>query len=96
MQENLFIVLISTEMSYLERVCSIVHILICLPTRWLAANYRKLSSHNMYVRSMGRIEYVLEGELGYILSDGRIFLYDDFMMKVFQLHNEIHPFQLYC
>ena len=50
----------------------------------------------MYLRSMGRIEYVLEGELGYILSDGRLFLYDDFMMKVFQLHNEIHPFQLYC
>jgi hypothetical protein len=38
LQENIFIILSSSEMVALSRGCSIVHISICLPTRWLAGN----------------------------------------------------------
>ena len=46
LQENLFIILSSSEMTALARVCSIVHLSICLPIRWLANNSHKLAEYN--------------------------------------------------
>ena len=60
LQENLFVVLSSSEMIALARVCAIIHLSICLPTRWLAGNSHKLAEYNWSVRSMGRIVDMLD------------------------------------
>ena len=39
LQENLLIILSSCEMTALARVCTIIHLSICLPTRWLAGKF---------------------------------------------------------
>ena len=55
LQYNIFIILSSLEMTVLARLCDIIHITICLPTRWLAGNCHILDYYNWSVRSMGRI-----------------------------------------
>ena len=63
LQENLFIILSSVEMTALARLCSIVHLSICLPLRWLAGNSHKLERYNWSVRSMGHAVDCLEDAL---------------------------------
>ena len=41
------------EMTMLERFCDIIHIIICLLTRWLAGNCHILADFNWYVLPMG-------------------------------------------
>ena len=55
LQENIFIILSSLEMTALARLCDIIHITICLPTRWLAGSCHILSCYNCSVLSMGRM-----------------------------------------
>ena len=52
-QENIFIILSSLEMTVLARFCGIIYITICMLTRWLSGKYHILSYCNWSVRSMG-------------------------------------------
>ena len=96
LQENLFIILSSCEMTALARVCSIVHLSICLPIRWLAGNLHKLSNYNWSVRSMGRVVDLLETALESIENNGNLILDEAFMMGIFdELLHMLPPFAEY-
>ena len=59
LQDNIFIILSSFEISALARLCAIIYITICLPTLWLAGNCHILSVNNWYLRSIGIMAYEL-------------------------------------
>ena len=63
LQENLSIVLTSVEMVVLSRIYAIVHLSICLPIRWLAANSHTLAKYSWSIQSMGRVVDILEKSL---------------------------------
>ena len=60
LQENIFVILSSSEMTALARVCAIIYLSVCVPTRWLAGNTHKLAQYNWSVYSMGRMVDLLE------------------------------------
>ena len=96
LQGNLFIFLSSTEMTALERVCSIVHLSVCLPTRWLAGNTHKLAEYNWSVYSMGRVIDLLEKAMESIENNGQLILDETFMMNIFnELVIELPPLSNY-
>ena len=96
LQENLFILLSSCEMIALARVCSIVHIAICLPSRWLAGNTHKLAQYDWSVRSMGRMVDLLQKALVEVAADGQKMLDESFMMGIFdELIDELPPLKEY-
>ena len=70
LQENLFIILSSCEMLALARVCSIIHLSICIPTRWLVGNTQELEEFDWSVRSMGKIVDILDVVLVEIINYG--------------------------
>ena len=55
LQENIFITILSLKTTALSRFSDIIHITICLPTRWLVGNCHILDDYNWYVRSIGKI-----------------------------------------
>ena len=96
LQENLFIILSSCEMTALARVCTIIHLSICLPTRWLAGNSHKLSDYDWSVRSMGQMIDLLEKALEEIEKDGTLIVNESFMMVIFnELIEKLPPFKEY-
>ena len=96
LQENLFVILTSCEMISLARVCSIIHLYIYLPTRWLAGNCHKLGNHNWSVRSMGIMVDILEQSLMTLENNGEYILDEVFMMGILQeLYIKLPPFAEY-
>ena len=96
LQENLFVILSSCEMMALSRVCSIIHIAVCLPLRWLAGNSHKLKRYDWSVRSMGKCIDLLEKALELITDNGSYILDEYFMMGIFNtLHEQLPPFSDY-
>ena len=96
LQENLFIILSSLDMVAQARICSIVHLSICLPMRWLAGNSHKLAEYDWSVRSMGRAADMLQTALEAIEADPHLFLDQDFMFGIFdKLIDELPPFKAY-
>ena len=77
----------------LTRVCSIVHLAISLPIRWLAASSHTLVAHNWSVRSMGRAFDILENSLDQNIKDKSLFLNKNFMMGILNiLYDELPSF----
>lgn len=83
LRENLWIIFSSREMTALFRLLAIMHLSICIPIRWLAANTHKLSESSWSVRSMGRVVDVLEGALDKIVNKTHSVLDEGFMMDMF-------------
>ena len=52
LQDIICIILLSLEMTALKRLFVIIHITICLSTRWLAGKCHIFADYNWYVRSM--------------------------------------------
>ena len=50
---KLFIMLCSSEVIAMLRVLSILHISVCLPTRWLAGNTQNLANYDFGYYDMG-------------------------------------------
>ena len=93
LQENMFVIFTSTPMIALFRVCSILHVAICIPMRWLAGNTHTLKEYNWSIRSMGRALDILESSLHAIISDHKLILNKTFMMDIFSsLREELPPF----
>ena len=67
----------------LARVCAIIHLSICMPTRWLAGNSHKLEKYDWSVRSMGKIVDILEESLEELKEDGSKIMNEKFMMGFF-------------
>ena len=80
---KLYITLQSTEMVALLRVLSILHISICLPTRWLAGKTEDLADHDFGYFDMGRVLDLMEDAFIKIADDGELFLDEEFMMNIF-------------
>ena len=79
-------------MTALARVCSIIHLSVCLPTRWLAGNTHKLAEYKWSVYSMGRVIDLLEKAMKSIENNGQLILDETFMMNIFnELVIELPP-----
>jgi hypothetical protein len=94
LQENLFIILTSLDMIAQARLCSIVHLSICLPMRWLAGNSHLLAEYDWSERSMGRAADLLEKALESIVDDATLIRNEEFMYGIFwELMEELPPFK---
>ena len=85
LQENLFIVLTSSEMVALCRVMAIVHFKICMPMRWLAGNTHLIGAigYDWSSRSMGKAIDALYDSMVEIETDPSKFLDENFMNAIF-------------
>eukprot|EP00957_Ditylum_brightwellii_P119560 9122535-Ditylum_brightwellii.AAC.1 len=70
LQESLYIILLSSEMSALAQVCSIIHLAICFPMCWLAGNSHKQDKYSWLVHLMGWAADALENAMEVIQNDG--------------------------
>ena len=96
LQENIFIILSLLEMTALACLCVIIHITICLSTRWLVVNFHILAGYNWSMRSMGRMVDELEVALEDIEEEGGLILRKEFIMLIFQgIMDELPPFEKY-
>ena len=96
LQKNLYIELQSVEVVALVRCLSILHISICLPTRWLAGNTEDLGDYNFGLFDMGVVVDTIEDKMMMVVNDGSLFLDESFMMIIFSdLSEQIEPFQQY-
>ena len=96
LQENLFIILTSSEMITLSCVFSIIHFSISLPMRWLAGSTHLLKDSDWSIRSMGKAIDLLEVALMKIENDGQLFLSHQFMMEIFkEIADTVVPFRTY-
>jgi hypothetical protein len=85
LQENLFIVLTSSEMVALCRSLAILHYTVCMPMRWLAGNTHFLGrcGFDWSARSMGKAIDALEVAMNDIMADGSLFLNEMYMRNIF-------------
>ena len=85
LQENLFILLTSSEMVALCRVMAIVHFKICMPMRWLASNTHSIGSigYDWSSRSMDKAIDALYDSMVEMEKDPSKFLDEDFMNTFF-------------
>ena len=96
LEENLYINLTSCEMIAVARIYSIIHLSICLPTRWLAGNSHKLGEFDWSIRSMGRVVDLLEESLVVLENKGQLITDERFMMGIFRkLYDVLPPFRDY-
>ena len=80
----------------LSRVCSIIHLAVCLLLQWLAGNYHKLTRYDWSIHSIGQCIDMLENALEQIVDDGSYILDEDFIMGIFTtLHKQLPPFLAY-
>ncbi len=85
LQENLFIILSSVEMTALSRLFSILHFSINVPMRWLAGKTPTLAKYDWSMRKMSTAIDRLHDALVEIEEDGKKILDKKFMMSIFKL-----------
>ena len=73
LQENLFIILASTEMTALSRLFSILHYTVNVLMRWLAGKSHTLAEHDWSAKKMSTAIDRLHDALEEIEKDGRTF-----------------------
>ena len=96
LQKSLFYTLQSAEMVGLLRVLSILHISVCLPTRWLTGHAHDLAEFKFGLHDMSRVADMLEKAMEEVASDGLKFLDDDFIMNIFnEIVEQVDPFEEY-
>ena len=90
LQENLWTILTSVEMTSLARVMSIIHYKIALPMRWLAGNTHHMhgSGYDWSIRSMGKAIDALHDAMVVIAGDGTKLLDETFMNNIFSKISE--------
>ena len=80
----------------LLRICSIVHIVIFLPVRWLTGKSHLLAEYNWSIRSMGGVIDILKSDLNKIVQDKEFILDEMFMVDIFkELRDKLQPFHEY-
>ena len=96
LQQTLFTLLCSTEVVALLQVLSILHIAICLPTRWLAGNAKDLGQYGFSYYDMGSVLDLMEDRFEEISSDGSLMMNEDYMMDMFSsIAIKVDPFAEY-
>ena len=98
LQQNLFVVLSSSEMIALARLLSILHISVVMPFRYLAGKTHTLHEHNWGAADMGRVLDTLNSKLETIIQKPELIVDDAFMMDIFEEYRrELPPsFKKYC
>ena len=77
-------------------VLSILHIAICLPTRWLAGNAKDLGQYGFCYYDMGSVLDLMEDRFEEISSDGSLMMNEDYMMDMFSsIAIKVDPFAEY-
>eukprot|EP00956_Cyclotella_meneghiniana_P014747 scaffold22205_cov76-Cyclotella_meneghiniana.AAC.14 len=97
LQTKLYIMLRSAEVVALLRVLSILHISICVPTRWLAGKSHELKEYNFGYYDMGKALDLMETAFESIINDGSLIYDEDFMMNsIFaEISDTVDPFREY-
>ena len=96
LEENLFTILVSSEMVSVARFWAIVHVSIVMPVRWLSGKTHELAEHNWGARSMGRVGDALHNACFDILNDSTLIHDESYMMHIFDdLAGELPPFREY-
>jgi hypothetical protein len=86
----------SVEVVALLCVLSILHISICLPTRWLAGKTQDLADYDFGYYDMGLALDLMETSFESIIDEPELILDEDFMMGIFNCISEsVDPFQAY-
>ena len=79
----------------LLHVLSILHIAICLPTRWLAGNSKDLGNYDFSYYDMGKLLDIMEDWFEEISKKGDLLLDEDFMMDMFlEIAEKLDPFAI--
>ena len=93
---KLHIMLTSVEVIALLRLLSILHISICLPTRWLAGKTQDLAEYDFGYYEMGKALDLMETSFESIVDDPKLILDEEFMMGIFSdISDKVDPFQEY-
>lgn len=96
LEENLFTVLVSSEMISVARFWAIVHVAIVMPVRWLSGCTHELAEYNWGPRSMGRVIDALHSACLDILNDNQLIHDKSYMMHIFdEFAEELPPFKEY-
>jgi hypothetical protein len=96
LQQNLFVVLTSSEMIALARLLSILHISICMPFRYPAGKTHEFAEYNWGAADMSRVIDTLHDALSDIKEDPSLILDPLFMMNIFKdYRDELPPFKDY-
>jgi hypothetical protein len=87
----------SAEVVAMLRVLSILHIAICVPTRWLAGKTHELKEYNFGYYDMGKALDLMETAFESVLNDGSLIYDEEFMMNsIFaEISAEVDPFREY-
>ena len=96
LQRKFLDVLRSTEMVPVLCVLSILHIPVCLSTRWLAGNTKHLAEFNFGHHNMGTMLVLMEAHVEVIADDGTLMVNEDYMMDMFlTIADMVNPFNIY-
>jgi hypothetical protein len=100
LQQNLFVAHTSEEMIVLSCLLSILHILVCMPFRWLAGKTHELKEYGLDfgwgAMSMSRVIDTLYEKMTELNKSPSLILDDDFMMNIFSEYlQELPPFEEY-
>jgi hypothetical protein len=96
LQQNLFVVLTSTEMIALARLFSILHISICMPFRYLAGKTHEFKMYNWGAADVSRVINTLYGATQKLKKDPELLLDPLFMMNIFTCYqDQLPPFKEY-
>ena len=83
-------------MTALARFCAIIHLKLCLTTRWLAGNCHILADYNWYVHSMRIMNEDLETAIEAIEEEGYLIMKEEFITIILQgIMDELPPFEKY-
>jgi hypothetical protein len=90
---KLYLMIRSMEVIALLCVLSILHIAICLPTRWLAGKTHELAEYGFGYYDMGEVLDLMEGAFEAIRDDETKILDEEFMLGIFDcISNRVDPF----
>jgi hypothetical protein len=94
---KLYIMLRSMEVVALLRVLSILHLAVCMPTRWLAAKSHELLEFDFGYYDMGKVLTCREQSFESIIDDPSLILDKEFMLEqMFKvISDQVDPFTEY-
>ena len=91
LEENVSILLGSTNVIALIRAHAIFNKAITIPMRWLIANYQKLDPHNWSVRCIRRTTYRIYEQALFLRETPSLFTNQDFIMGIMKHFREELP-----
>ena len=96
LQQNLFVVLTSSEMLALSRLLSIIHLSISMPFRYLAGKSHQFRKYGWGAADMSLVIDTLYSKLQDLQDNPSLILDESFMMNIFEEYRDkLPPFKEY-